>query len=222
MTDRDPVTPDDDADALAAEFVLGVLPMSERVIAAARAKADPAFGARVVAWENRLAQINDGFEPIPAPNVLTAIEARLFPKAAKPKRGLRWGFLGGALSAALLAVVVMISDTGPQTGPMLTATLTEAAQPLSFAARFDQDAKTLTLIRTAGTPPAAGQDLQLWVIGAEGTPSSLGLVRDAEITVSAPMLAAGLILAVSLEPEGGSPTGLPTGPVLMTGVLTEG
>ena len=222
MTDRDPMTPDDEADALAAEFVLGVLPLSERVIAGARAKADPAFAARVMAWETRLAPMNDGFAPTPAPNVMPGIEARLFPKEAKPKRGLSWGFLGGALSAAVLGVVVMMSDSGPPQGPMLTATLTEAAQPLSFAARFDQDAKTLTLIRTAGAPPAAGQDLQLWVIGAEGTPRSLGLVRAAEITVSAPALAAGLILAVSLEPEGGSPTGLPTGPVLVTGVLTEG
>jgi len=32
-------------------------------------------------------------------------------------------------------------------------------------------------------------------------------------------MAAGKVLAVSLEPTGGSPTGLPTGPVLYTGLL---
>jgi anti-sigma-K factor RskA len=30
------------------------------------------------------------------------------------------------------------------------------------------------------------------------------------------------VLAVSLEPAGGSPTGQPTGPVLVTGVIAEG
>jgi anti-sigma-K factor RskA len=32
-------------------------------------------------------------------------------------------------------------------------------------------------------------------------------------------MSAGATLAISIEPPGGSPTGLPTGPVVFTGVL---
>ena len=132
------------------------------------------------------------------------------------------GLLGGALTAAVLAGVILLWPALPPAEPTLTATLTAEAQDLRFEARFNAATQTLTLVRQAGTPPPAGQDLQLWAIGDDGTPRSLGLVRQAETVVEGSALLPGLVLAVSLEPQGGSPTGLPTGPVLVTGVLTAG
>ncbi|MGE5773603.1 MAG: hypothetical protein ACM3Z4_16505 [Hyphomicrobiales bacterium] len=49
---------------------------------------------------------------------------------------------------------------------------------------------------------------------------------DAAVTLTLPTELAGLaksnaVLAVSLEPPGGSTTGLPTGPVIGTGKLTN-
>lgn len=214
-----PLPPDDDADVLAAEFVLGVLPLEERVLAAARIQSDVSFANQISAWENRLAHLNDAYADTPAPNVLPRIEARLFPTAPKPRRGLRWSFLGGAVAAALLAAIILLPER--PVGPMLTATLADPAQTLSFAASFDEGRDELTLVRTGGAQPVAGRDLQLWAIGAEGTPRPLGLVREAETFISGTGLSPGLVLAVSLEPEGGSPTGLPTGPVLVTGVLGQ-
>ena len=79
-----------------------------------------------------------------------------------------------------------------------------------------------TLRRVSGTGLSAGQDFQLWVIWAAGTPRALGLLRAAETVLALPAPAAGLVLAVSLEPEGGSPTGLLTGPILVTGTLGAG
>ncbi len=213
------MAPDGADDALAAEYVLGVLEMGERLAAEARLRTDAAFREQVAAWETRLSGLNAEFAPVPAPDLLPAIEARLFPTA--PKRRRAWAWFGGAVAAALVALAVLMPLREPQ-GPMLVATLADPAQSLSFAATVDAASGTVTLIRTAGTGAAAGQDLQLWAIGPEGTPASLGLIREAELTVTAPGLAPGVVLAVSLEPEGGSPTGLPTGPVLVTGVLTDG
>ncbi len=62
---------------------------------------------------------------------------------------------------------------------------------------------------------------ELWVI-ADNTPRPLGMLAPRpDIRVSIPVASIpknGLVLAVSLEPPGGSPTGLPTGPVLYQGV----
>jgi anti-sigma-K factor RskA len=221
MTQRPALPPDDDADALAAEYVLGVLDLPDRQAAEARAKADPAFAARITAWEARLAPLADDIAPLPAPDLLPQIEARLFPKPARARRGFSWRFLAGGLTAAALALALLLAQEPPAEGPQLTASLTAETQALQIAARYDVETGTLTLTREGGAPAAAGQDYQLWAIGADGVPASLGLLRDAAVTVEAQGLAPGIVLAVSLEPAGGSPLAVPTGPVLVTGALAE-
>jgi anti-sigma-K factor RskA len=68
---------------------------------------------------------------------------------------------------------------------------------------------------------------ELWLIPADGKPRPLGILRaDQTVTISvpsdlAPLTAQNAVLAVSLEPPGGSPTGQPTGPVIATGKLTN-
>jgi anti-sigma-K factor RskA len=70
----------------------------------------------------------------------------------------------------------------------------------------------------------AGKAHELWILPApdvnNGNPVSLGLLPtsgEQKLTLTAAQraaLAGAKQLAVSLEPAGGSPTGLPTGPVL--------
>ena len=68
-----------------------------------------------------------------------------------------------------------------------------------------------------------GKSLELWALPAGGKPRSLGLVAMQEKGILRMKAAAdqsigdAAVLAVSLEPSGGSPTALPTGPVLYTG-----
>ena len=70
------------------------------------------------------------------------------------------------------------------------------------------------------------RSLEMWVIPSDGKPVSLGVVPaggDGEIRLSRAqkaLIGESITLAISLEPEGGSPTGRPTGPVLYQGVLT--
>ena len=50
---------------------------------------------------------------------------------------------------------------------------------------------------------------------------SLGLLQDRPLTVAYPVPPAGFVLAVSIEPEGGSPTGAPQGPIVAAGKLAK-
>ncbi|MCX7287845.1 MAG: anti-sigma factor [Rhodobacterales bacterium] len=209
---------DDDEDALAAEYVLGVLDLPDRLAVEARIKADPDFAQCVTDWENRLADLNDDFAESPAPNLLPRIEARLFPgsPARKVKEGRgRWSWLAGAVAASVLILAVVATLTPPRVG--LVATLATADARLSYEVR--SFGSTLQVTRVAGLPAVQGQVHELWLIAPDAAPVSLGLLQDQVLSVSYPVPPAGWTFAVSIEPEGGSPTGQPTGPVILTAVV---
>ena len=212
MTDA-PLSPRDADDALAAEYVLGVQDLAERSATETRVKRDPAFAALLTGWENRLSGLNDGFADAPAPNLLPRIEARLFPVAAsRPRRltSLRW--LAGAAFAASLVIIGIATLVPPR--PDLVAVLATADNRLSYeVASFGT---TLQITRVAGVPAVEGQVHELWVIAPGSAPVSLGLLQDQPLVVTYPVPPTGWVLAVSVEPEGGSLTGQPTGPVILT------
>lgn len=68
-----------------------------------------------------------------------------------------------------------------------------------------------------------GKAHQLWAVAPNAKPVSLGLVtrdrRALDKALQDAVREAPVTIAVSVEPEGGSPTGQPTGPVVYTGKL---
>ncbi|MCV6801492.1 anti-sigma factor domain-containing protein, partial [Achromobacter ruhlandii] len=66
---------------------------------------------------------------------------------------------------------------------------------------------------------AGGKALELWVIPPGQAPQSVGLVAPEGLTAlpRAQGLEGVQTLAITLEPPGGSPSGKPTGPVIMSG-----
>ena len=72
-----------------------------------------------------------------------------------------------------------------------------------------------------------GKAHELWALPEGGAPVSLGLMPhmgDRRVVLTAAQrtaLANSKQIAVSLEPEGGSPTGAPTGPVLLVAPLAK-
>lgn len=229
---------DADADALAAEYVLGVLDAEARAAARRRAMTDPAFATLLRAWEARLSPLADGVPPVPPPPAIWArIAAALDEPAAaptrapaappspgRPARAWRWAALGSGAIAASLAAILLLRPSAPP----VQAVLRGAEAPV-FLARLEPDGAVL--VRAVGTPRVpAGRDLELWLLrpGA-ARPASLGVLPAGGTRVAAGQTGAGAPLAgapltgaqllVSLEPPGGSPTGQPTGPVLYAGTL---
>ena len=219
MTDLPP--PDHEAhDLLAAEYVLGVLDLPERAAAEARLKRDEAFAARVAAWEARLGGLNDIFDEAPAPDLLPRIEARLFPTPERPMARswspLRW--ISGMAFGATLVVLALVTLGPPRLVPV--AVLATADNRLAYEVASVGD--TLRVTRVAGVPAVEGQVHELWVIAPGAAPVSLGLLQADPLRVSYPTPPAGWVLAVSVEPAGGSPTGQPTGPVILTAEIGAG
>lgn len=232
MTDPtlpDEFGPDAEDELRAAEYVLGTLTHEERRAARDRAELDGAFAARIRAWEERLSPLDAGYDSAPAPDLLPQIEARLFGDAENAsqipsrKRWLGFGWRGLGLSGALAAALVTIAVlfwTPPPAPASLQAELIAEELDLQFVARWDPTAGLLELTRSQGDDAAEGQDYELWAIDESGVPRSLGLLR-APVTQLSTTLTPGITLAISLEPVGGSPEDVPTGPVLAAAPLRE-
>jgi anti-sigma-K factor RskA len=242
MTAQDQNGPERDGDdMLAAEYVLGVLPAPERQQVAHRIERDAAFARLVETWEETLAPLADEYaEADPPAGLKQRIDARLFGEARAPEPapnarqvGIRlldrlWLWRG--LAAASLAVAIFfgamlfIQPEPEPPAPRLLATLGHEETDVTVFAVYDAATGQVVLAEVAGERPADSA-FELWVIEGERAPVSLGLIDvDTDIRIDlaedvGALMRAGSVLAVSVEPPGGSPTGQPTGPVVALGEL---
>lgn len=219
MTDHS--KPEDDDTALAAEYVVGLLPRDERNAVESRIRRDNAFALLVEGWEDYFAGLNQEYGTTPpAKRVKAVIDQRLFPA---PQRRLV-GWFSAALGASLLASVLVIGSFSVPvgTGPNLVAALESGESPYRFTVEVGSAASTLEIALVSGEP-VTDRTFELWLLPPDGAPLSLGTFDQSGplIAASSAILKDGGILAVSLEPIGGSSTGAPTGPVLAVGALSD-
>ena len=243
MTTPDPLIPE--TIPLAAELALGVLDGDERAAALRRVLDEPAFAREVETWRLHLAML---FAEWPEAAVDRAVEDRVIAAltgagvsaqptvVALPPRRNRWAWATGAatLVAASLVLalalrperVVMIPGPPATEVAPLVAVIAPTAEGKPFAAIYDASRGEVRLAGAVTVPQ--GRSAELWSIGGDSTPHALGVFdgrEGARVTiggVNTTRIVEGVTLAVSIEPEGGSPTGLPTGPVVATGVLSRG
>lgn len=231
-------------EARAAEFALGLLDAEEAAACERRLASDPVFAAAVEAWRGRLAELDLTAAPAPLPEaVWTRIAGAL---AAAPavsggrmpawRRRLAvlwenlvvWRGIGlGAATAALLllAVALGLQMRAAATTPVLVAVmLAPDNRPAALVNTF-ADGRAELVPLTALTAPE-GKALQVWTLWdrARG-PVSVGLLdamRGLSLAVrDLPQAVPEQLFEVTLEPAGGSPTGRPTGPILMKGTASR-
>jgi len=227
------IEPPDD-DTLAAEYVLGVLSAAEREALTRRIARDRGFAARVESWQLRLVPWNDDIAPVqPSLEVWTRISAALPPeRTPQTARASFWNSLvlwrsltiaAGALAAVCL--VVLISTIRQPAQPMLLAAI-DGGGHHHFVATIDPTRDTIAVVPAAYVADPSRVP-ELWLIPPGGKPHSLGLLNaDRTVTLTIPaelrrVARNQAVLAVSLEPPGGSATGSPTGPVIAQGRLTN-
>lgn len=214
---------------LAAEYVLGSLHGASRRRFATLLAGEPGLRKEVEYWQRRLNPLADTL-PLMQPHrrVWRNIQDRIRGDAvAWP--ALLWNSLafwrslavGSATALLLAAFVILQLNTNYEQAIHYVAVLkNQQAQPMLIAT-MEENMLTLDMLGPDNTGP--GEVMEVWSLPRDGgKPVSLGLLkgRHGRLVLSRTQLewleTAGEI-AISIEPVGGSPTGLPTGPVMYRG-----
>lgn len=226
-------------DALAGEYVLGTLSAAERRAVSERREREPELDAAIKAWEARLSPLADVVSPVaPPPNLYSKVRAQIGLSAhvislrarerQLTRRAERWrnATLGmTALAASLVGFVGWREQQFREMPTQYSAVLQAGSDRPAFL--LTVDTKTHNCVISAIAAPKQPQkSYEVWLVHDDlKTPKSLGVMAEGDMHVM-PMddgpdtaMFMNATFAVSLEPEGGSPTGAPTGPVLFSGKL---
>jgi anti-sigma-K factor RskA len=206
-------------DRLAAEYVLGTLRGTARRRFERAAGGSDGIASVVRRWEDRfvgLAPPASAMHPSRRvwAGIVRQIEA-LDRKDVRTSAGRAWQF---ALAAGLLGVVVALGwyrfvyEARPEAAAIFATTTGEQLWRV-------ESTRHTTRLRMATLGPVQlepGHSFELWALPAGGKPVSLGLLPT-QGTASATLtdaqraaLRTSSKIAISLEPQGGSPTGTPT------------
>ncbi|KMW59418.1 hypothetical protein AIOL_004400 [Candidatus Rhodobacter oscarellae] len=220
MTEFDPSDQSDNT--IAAEYVVGVLPLEGRRKAETRMRRDTSFAALIARWQDHLSGFNSDYGSMtPSRRIKAKIDRKLFAKAG------RWGrFLPpllSAVTAALLVALFLVNWGFDPSAPDLRARLASPETPYQFILELRREEAEAQITLAAGDLPAEDRSFELWLLPNGAAPVSLGVFAPGGVFAlpDTQQVAAGATLAVSLEPVGGSPTGAPTGPVIAIGILSD-
>lgn len=226
---------DETLEALAGEYVLGTLAPDERLEAQTLVAQNTEFAAAVEQWTRRLTPLLLGVRSAEPPAELRARVLAGIDKLAGAGNAVvdlrkRVGFWRGvalaatAVAAALALFIAFKPAPAPGPGNYVAVLQPEGPGP-AFVASIDLKDGTIS-VKRLGSEAEAGKSYELWAVGGgRANPQSLGVI-DASLRIPAsqlgkvdPATLGETVFAISLEPQGGSPTGAPTGPVLYTGKL---
>jgi len=211
------------AERLAGEYVLGTLRGPARARFRRWMAQDGAVALAVHEWEARLSPLADAVAPQRPPGrVWNAIESRL---GERRRRGFFWqglAWLASGAAAAMLAMAFLLPALKPAPAAYVALLTDPKTQRAVLYVSADRKGTALRVKALDPSIRVADASLELWALPRGGKPRSLGLVPGERgvlplAAVADEALGDVPMLAVSLEPKGGSPTGAPTGPVLYSG-----
>jgi anti-sigma-K factor RskA len=221
-------------DKLAAEYVLGTMIGRVRGRFQRLLKYDAALRRDVAAWEMRLAPLAAlASEVTPPARVWRAITARI--AGVRRKTGF-WtdvgvwrGFAAVSTVLVLMLAAVLVSREPPAEEPIARVAVlaNDKSQPavvISLPAKTPAAQPHLKIKMLTQLELPVSKSFELWMLPGDAQPPvSLGVIKaDLTQTIQVTDAASRLLpeisgMAISVEPEGGSKTGLPTGPVILSG-----
>jgi anti-sigma-K factor RskA len=175
--------------------------------------------------------------------------SNVVPLSSAKRGGLAFGWIMTAVAASLAGVVwlqayrpdllpenlrvkpkIQVVEVAAPPAPLpaqFVAVLQQGAAAPAFILTVDTATKNFT-VRKVGAAAEPGKSYELWLVSNKlQRPRSLGVIGGSDFTIR-PSLAAydsdtinTATYAVTLEPEGGSPTGIATGPIVYAGTLVE-
>ena len=217
---------------LAGEYVLGLLRGAARRRFERLMMGSRVLTAEVLAWEGHFAHWALALEPIDPPGYLQwrlmgRVRAESRPQGER-LRNTFWRSWAVAATVVLAIVIVTQKLTPPAEQKAAEFALVSDAKgnPL-WLISVHPEADRVDMKVITPNPVPAGKSYELWMLPEGGKPVALGLMNETGVaseTVSLALLqrlGQAKALAISLEPQGGSPTGQPTGPVLWVAPLVS-
>lgn len=232
---------DDDPDLRYAEYVLGVLDADARAQVEREMATSEAAAAEVAFWRRRLTPLAAEIAGLEPPSHLwQRIRTELQLEDVTSRRGRpgalwdnvrlwHWLSLGaGALAAAcLVALFLVMRRPAVPSIAYMASTLAQTNGNVGWTATMDIRNAKIIIVPAAPQSLATGRAAELWLIAKGEKPIAVGLISTSS-PVTLPLgpglltrLGPTAVLAVSVEPPGGSPTGQPTGPVIATGAIAS-
>lgn len=238
MTDRP-------LDILIDECVLGLAGDDDIARLEAMAAVDPAIAARLDLVRQKFAPLDATADDLPLPDgfwdrinaqldgdhdaetpVAQADRGQVIDLGAMRAQAARWrvSALAGIAAALVMAVALAWSFMLPQEQAVVAVLLNDRGEAIALVEGMPDNTTRVTLLETQNVPQ--DQVMQVWTKPEDdGPPVSLGLLdtgRSRTLTIDGlPSPSAQQLYEITSEPAGGSPTNLPTGPILGKGFAKE-
>lgn len=222
----------------AGNYVLGLLEESERAAMERDMKTDPALNLAVVRFAERMHALDEttASEPVSSqiwPRIAKAIAgtpqeqpaARIIPLARKAGVGAPGAWRTAAMAAAIVVALgvgyLAGSNIATMPQPVVLVVLeTPDNLPGAIFEAFADNSVRIVPLQDFIVPE--GKIMQVWTLYDRSVgPVSLGTMTRARVTVlgahALPRPAAEQLYEITLESAPGSPSGKPTGPILVKG-----
>ncbi|UZF94633.1 anti-sigma factor [Bosea sp. NBC_00550] len=232
----------EDRDALAGEYVLGLIERVDRERFEQRLDNDSDLSLAVARWQARLAPIDATAPAIPpSPALWPAIEAAIAmaaqpgrrPAAQTRSRFAGWweslpvwrgAALAGAFATLLLAAgLIGALDRARRQPVMIAVLLTDTSVAAAVVNTFADGRVEMVPLQNIAVPE--GKALEIWTLWDRAVgPRSVGLIdraRSTPLRLDQLPLGRDQLFEITLEPSTGSPTGRPTGPVIAKGTTAQ-
>lgn len=231
-----------DLRGFADDYAMGLLSPAESELFEALMAVDPALAAHVALTRDRLLPLDLSAAPVALPAEFarrlraliaqTPQDARPVPTSGDPtvapvpanlpSAPRRW--LLGLAASLVLGVALGFGGAmqRPLPEPQVVAVLLDdQGQPRAVIEDYGNDSASIRFVSDVEVPP--GFTIEAWTLpSAEMGPRSLGVldgVRAARLSwPDLPTPTDAQLYEITLEPEGGSPTGRPTGPIIAKGL----
>lgn len=234
----------DDSERLSrvGNYVLGLLEESERAAMERDMEADPALRLAVTRFAERMHALDETKASTPVsehiwPRIAKAIEgipqdrpaAKVITPARKPGPEKRGAWRSAAMAASIMVALGI--------GYLAGSTMTSTPQPVVLVvldtpdnlpgAIFEAYAdNSVRIVPLQSFVVPEGKIMQVWTLYDKSVgPVSLGTLTRAQVTMlgahALPRPAAEQLYEITLESAPGSPTGKPTGPILVKGFAKQ-